>query len=361
MDNRIIQDFKNKVGIEPVLKALNLDYEIKGEDAVLSCPFHEETIGSFRINLETGIHHCFGCNHSGGSIINFVMEYKKVGFVQALEIISELTGIELPKEVDEIDKHELVKRKLVHMRQNYFADQIDTDHTIFYQALLDESNKQDAIEYLKNRGIQQADLVVEKMKIRMLKDYSQANQNLLEKFKAKYLIDAGIMGDKHNLIFYNHRLLFPFIQDDEIVYLSARTLEKDHNPKYLNLLGKSIKGFYNVNDLKNNETIFVCEGITDTVAMVGLGLPAVGIAGAQNIDIKTLELLNDKRVIVAFDSDSAGQKGQKKLNEVLQFIAKCVILYQKDEKDILDSIQTKEGQDKIKEFYEQASTCNSYR
>ena len=141
MDNQVIQAFKNEIGVEPVLKALFLEYEIKGEDAVMKCPFHEEQTPSFRMNLESGIHHCFGCDHSGGDIVKFIMEYKTLGFVQSLELLSELTGIPVPSEVNEIDKGDLVKRKLIHMRPAYLADTIEIDYTPVYQHLLEQCSK----------------------------------------------------------------------------------------------------------------------------------------------------------------------------------------------------------------------------
>ena len=360
MDNQVIQAFKNQIEIEGVLRALFLDFEINGADAVMVCPFHNEQTGSFRINLETGLHHCFGCNHSGADIIKFISDYKTLGFIQSLELLSELTGIPVPQGVDEIDKKDLIKRKLIHMRPTYIADAVATDFTPVYQHLLNQCSKEAAIKYIEGRGILNPEETVEKLGIRMLKKYDKANDLMLERFSHARLLQAGIMNERQNLIHYNHRLMFPFFCGDDINYLTARTTEKECKPKYLNLLDRTIPSFYNTNDL-TSETIFLCEGITDTVSLVGLGLPAVGIAGASNIDISTLKLLEDKNVIVAFDNDSAGQKGQEKLLKVLQYIVKCAIIYPKEEKDVLDHIQTKENQQKIKDFYEQAATHNLNR
>lgn len=361
MDNQVIQAFKNQVGVEKVLSALYLDFAVNGEDAVMCCPFHSEQTPSFRINLENGLHHCFGCDHSGSDIVKFIMELKTLGFVQSLELLSELTGIPLPKEVNEIDKGDLVKRKLIHMRPAYTADPIEIDYTPVYQHLLDQCSKEGAVEYLRGRGICNPEAVVDKMGIRFLDKYDKANNAMLERFSHARLMQAGIMQERQNLIFYSHRLMLPFFCEDEIGYLTARTTEKDCKPKYLNLLDRTIPGFYNTNDCQKNDTVFVCEGQTDVLSLVGLGIPAVGIAGASNIDTKALELLEGKTVILAFDEDIAGKKGQEKLLKTLQYIAKYVILYPKEEKDLLDHLQTKENQEKIKDFYGQSATHNTHR
>jgi DNA primase len=352
MDNQVIQAFKNQVGVEKVLEALCLDFEINGDDAVMCCPFHSEQTPSFRINLESGLHHCFGCDHSGSDIVKFIMELKTLGFVQSLELLSEITEIPLPKEVNEIDKGDLVKRKLIHMRTGYLAEPVETDYTQVYLHLVKLCVKDPAIEYLHGRGICNPEIVVDKMGIRMLDKYDKVNNAMLERFSHARLMQAGIMNERQNLIFYSHRLMLPFLCEESIGYLTARTTEKDCKPKYLNLLDRTIPGFYNTDDCQKNDTLFLCEGQTDVLSLVGLGLPAVGIAGASNIDTKALEILTDKNVIVAFDNDTAGQKGQEKLLKVLQYIAKRVILYPKEEKDILDHVQTKENQEKIKNFYE---------
>lgn len=356
MDNRVIQAFKNEIGVDKVLQSLFLDFETKNEDAVLLCPFHEENTASFHINLENGMFHCFGCNISGGDIVHFIMEYKKLGFVQSLELLSELTGVKLPKDVEDIDKFELIQRKLIHMRQSYMADKIDIDYTPVYQFLLDLCSKEKAIEYLRGRGISNPEKVTEEMGIRIIDNYDRTNKALLERFSISRLMESGLMGEKRNLIFYSWKVLFPFIIDDEIIYLSGRTLENDVKPKYLNLIDRTIPNFYNVNSVLKSDTVVIAEGLTDTVTLEGLGIPAVGIAGASNIDTKTLEILSDKNVIIAFDNDKAGQEGQKKLINILQYIAKSVNIMElhklANAKDLNEYLQNDVNKNLMKEYYD---------
>jgi DNA primase len=59
------------------------------------CPFHDEKTPSFNINPERQIYHCFGCG-VGGNAITFVMEYDKVGFLEALSELAERAGIAMP-------------------------------------------------------------------------------------------------------------------------------------------------------------------------------------------------------------------------------------------------------------------------
>ena len=66
----------------------------RGKNYVGLCPFHNEKTPSFTVSDEKQIFHCFGC-HTGGNIFKFLMEYKKISFVEAVQEISEQLGIPL--------------------------------------------------------------------------------------------------------------------------------------------------------------------------------------------------------------------------------------------------------------------------
>ena len=51
------------------------------------CPFHDDSNASFSIHPQRQFFKCFGCGVSGNAI-DFVMQYHKVGFIEALEILN---------------------------------------------------------------------------------------------------------------------------------------------------------------------------------------------------------------------------------------------------------------------------------
>ncbi|MFV7771634.1 CHC2 zinc finger domain-containing protein [Shewanella marisflavi] len=84
---RITQDVSivNMVGkYVPLKKA--------GKEFIGCCPFHEEKTPSFSVNDQKGICKCFGCGE-GGNIIDFVMKYQSISFVEAVELIAEENGM----------------------------------------------------------------------------------------------------------------------------------------------------------------------------------------------------------------------------------------------------------------------------
>ena len=355
MDPLALQDFKQKLKTEAFLSKLGLDYDIRGDQALLLCVVHDEKTPSLRVNLSDGMFKCFGCDFKGGDLIKFVMDYRQLGFVQSLEFLSTLLDIPLPESVAEIDKLDLMQRKLVRIRSNYVATKNLTNNSDIYEYLLSLCAEGPAIDYLKSRGIVDAEMVVKGFRIRVVDDYDKIGAAMLARFDERRLVAAGIMNDRRNLVFFNHRLLFPFFDYEEIVYVSARAMNNDVKPKYLNLRGVPIPTFYNVNAAYSGDFVFVAEGLTDTLSVAALGVPVVGIAGATNINTEKLLLLNDHRVVLGMDNDEAGQTGQGKVMEVLRQLALSVEVYDKKEKDMNEHLQTAENRQKLVDLYRSVS------
>jgi len=70
-----------------------------GERFKACCPFHDEKTPSFNVSRDKGFYKCFGCGKSG-DVFKFVQEMDNVGFGEALKILAERTGVELPRNKD---------------------------------------------------------------------------------------------------------------------------------------------------------------------------------------------------------------------------------------------------------------------
>lgn len=57
-----------------------------GANYTACCPFHDEKTASFSVNNSRGAYKCFGCG-AGGDAIQFVMEHKKLEFMDAVKQI----------------------------------------------------------------------------------------------------------------------------------------------------------------------------------------------------------------------------------------------------------------------------------
>ena len=70
----------------------HVDLKKRGRNFFGLCPFHNEKTPSFSVAPDKGIYHCFGCGN-GGNAINFIMEYEKINFVEALQQLGNQLGI----------------------------------------------------------------------------------------------------------------------------------------------------------------------------------------------------------------------------------------------------------------------------
>ncbi|NIA18791.1 MAG: DNA primase, partial [Simkaniaceae bacterium] len=74
-----------------------VDLKKRGRNYFGICPFHHEKTASFSVAPDKEIYHCFGCG-KGGNAINFIMEYEKIEFVDAIQKLGQRYGIEVKME-----------------------------------------------------------------------------------------------------------------------------------------------------------------------------------------------------------------------------------------------------------------------
>lgn len=75
----------------------------KGAIHVACCPLHDERSPSFVVHPAKNIYKCFGCG-KGGDAIDFVMNLKNMGFIEARDFVTQLLG----KEVEVYKKERVV-------------------------------------------------------------------------------------------------------------------------------------------------------------------------------------------------------------------------------------------------------------
>ena len=60
------------------------------------CPFHNEKTPSFSVSTDKQIYHCFGCG-KGGGVISFIMEMENLPFPDAVRLLAQRAGMEVPE------------------------------------------------------------------------------------------------------------------------------------------------------------------------------------------------------------------------------------------------------------------------
>ena len=88
-----IINIQRKVNIVDVISGY-LPIEQRGKNYFAICPFHDDHNPSMSISPEKQIYTCFVCGASG-NVFNFVMNYEKISFVEAVAKVASIAGINL--------------------------------------------------------------------------------------------------------------------------------------------------------------------------------------------------------------------------------------------------------------------------
>lgn len=88
--------------IEELIQSINIvdfisqyiELEQKSNVYMGICPFHEDTDASFVVYSNTHSYYCFGCKKTG-NIIQFIMDYKKIKFTQAVKYLIDYTKFDI--------------------------------------------------------------------------------------------------------------------------------------------------------------------------------------------------------------------------------------------------------------------------
>ncbi len=188
------------------------------------------------------------------------------------------------------------------------------------------SNK--AKSYLNSRGY--TTKTIEYFKIRDTNNPTSILKKAERHFGIDTLINTGLAKineeKKIKYAWWDHVIIFPFYNEsNDIIYLQGRRFSVNGG-KYINLL--NLKGeLFNRQILKTmdlGELLYICEGITDCISAHQFKLKAVGVLGANSFKKEWVEFLSNYRIRVVPDSDDAGQKFARKVEESFLEIGKNI-------------------------------------
>lgn len=287
----------------------------KGKNFGACCPFHNEKTPSFSVSQEKQFYHCFGCG-AHGNVLDFVMEFDRLEFVEAIEELASQLGIEVPRENDNgsapSGPRAAEKRNLYDVMAHIAQ---------FYQSQLRTDEGQLAIDYLKGRGL--SGEIVKKFAIGYVPDQWDLVRNRYGRDEASQqaLVDMGMLIENDNGRRYDRfrgRVMFPILdRRGRVIGFGGRVLG-DGTPKYLNSpetpifhKGRELYGLHQVLEThREPERILVVEGYMDVVALAQFGVDyAVASLGTSTTSehIQTL-FRQTSTVVCCYDGDRAGRE-----------------------------------------------------
>ena len=312
IDRDFINDLPNRVDIVGLINK-RVALKKAGKDYKACCPFHEEKTPSFTVVPTKQIYHCFGCGESGG-IIDFVMKYDHLSFVEAIETVAGESGISVvyDQTAKPVDKR--FKR----------YNQIMSELNDFYQnQLKSSSEKNKVVSYAKKRGISGS--IAKRFELgfappgwtNLFDQYSMNEDSVQDLLSMGMIVPKKDKKDDYYDRFRN-RLMFPIHNaKGSVIGFGGRVLSSQDNPKYLNspetpLFSKSkeLYGLYHCRKFSRKiDSILVVEGYMDVIALHQHGITNVVATLGTATTPAHLQVLSRsaETIVFCFDGDKAGR------------------------------------------------------
>ncbi len=311
----------------------------KGREHVGLCPFHDDHSPSLHIVSHKGepFYKCFSCG-AGGNAIDFVINYHKMSFVDALRHLADRAGIELTPRApahNAADTGEQGPKRGELLEANIFAQQF------FQRVLKHEQAGAIARDAIAQRGI--SDAMALRFGIGAAPNDWEGLTNLVRKrdLDLRAFREAGLIKERTGSISggasggggglrdtFVNRLTFTITdQLGRPIAFGGRILNPEDQPKYLNSpesrlfeKGKTLYALHQAQkSIRDHGVAIVAEGYIDAIALHQHGftnsVATLGTALTRD-HARILQRLCS-RLVVLFDGDEAGQRAAERATETL--------------------------------------------
>lgn len=359
IDDSVIEEIRNRTDIVETI-GLHIALKRSGSNFKGLCPFHEEKTPSFMVHPDKQIFYCFGCGE-GGNVITFLIKYQGQTFLEVIQDLANQVGINLSFSESNQEKEQT--KQLI--------SRINTEALNYFRwAFEHKVYGKEAREYLSSRKISSES--IEKFQI----GYSMNNWSALYRhmknkgYNDSELLLSGLFGNYENrnglYDLFRHRVMFPIISAyDQVIAFGGRTMG-DSQAKYINspetkLYHKS-QHLFGLNlakqPIRRKNQVLLVEGYLDVITAHQYGfdqtVASLGTALTPQQAKQLIRFTPGKNVVVAYDSDKAGQKATQRGIDVFSEITKGIgiqlkILTLPNQEDP-DTILQREGTQKFQEL-----------
>ena len=342
-----LDELKNIIKETPISQIIGhyLTLTRRGNQTLAVCPFHDDKHPSLNVNDSKQMFMCFAC-HTGGDAISFVENYRHINYVESLEEIAKILGLDFEsyQEKTNVSPRLETARKVLKIANKIYQKM---DKVAPYT------------QFLKDRGITAE--IAEKFQLgfapgnNIVSNYLNSIRDPKDKKQAiEVALEIGIIkpdkqGNGHYDTFRD-RITFPiWDQHGKIMGYTSRATLDYQKPKYLNSPASMVFDkknlLYGLNFAKSfirqRDRIILCEGNMDAIALHQNGFEeSVAIMGTAlgSYAFKTLKNYS-QNFYLALDNDQAGKEAAKRVL-TLALKDKIIPLYVdlKDEKDPDDFI-----------------------
>ena len=338
------------------------DVKKRGRTYVCCCPFHSEKTPSCTIYPESQSFYCFGCG-VGGDSITFVRKMENVGYLDAVQILAQRVGMQMPARSPEEQRTSNLRRRCL---------EINRETANFYFTQLIRGTDKRGLQYFMNRKlspdtIKQYGLGFAPDDWHVLRDHLKSKGYYEEEMVAAGVCRRSEKGAVYD--YFRNRVMFPIVDlKGSVIAFGGRVLD-DSKPKYLNTNDTPVfnkgRNLFSLNFAKNSSstTFILAEGYMDVISIHQAGFANVVATLGTAITPEQARLIAQyaKEVVISYDSDGAGQAAtQRALNHFADVGLPARILKMEGAKDP-DEFIKKFGADRFRQLIERADDANLFQ
>ena len=283
------------------------------------CPFHNEKTPSFAVSPDKQIYHCFGCG-KGGGVISFIMEMENLSYPDAIRLLAQRAGMEVPDTgTDEAGR----KKRARILEANKQAAR-------FYYEYLNSPGGKRVQDYIAQRQISRRYAV--RFGLGAAPDsWDELTKALTARgFSKMELIDAGLaVAGKNGGVYdkFRSRLMLPVIDvRGDVVGFTSRILPGEEGAKYLNtpetMVFRKGRLIYALNLAKTTKrpNLVLVEGNIDVITLHQAGFDNVVATMGTALTEEHARVLAryTKELVLCYDNDAAGKKSTQRVLDILK-------------------------------------------
>lgn len=315
----LIEEIRQRNDIVDVISGY-VKLQKKGSSYFGLCPFHNEKSPSFSVSRQKQMYYCFGCG-AGGNVITFIMEYENYTFAEAVRLLAERAGVDVPEVEYSKEAKERADLKATLLEINKLAAKY------FYAQLKTEHGKH-AHTYLTRRGLSEETITA--FGLGYSNKYSDDLYKYLKTkgYSDELLVKAGLISASEKGVYdkFWNRVMFPIMDANNRVIGFGGRVMGEGEPKYLNspeteVFDKS-RNLYGLNRARTSRKSYflICEGYMDVIALHQAGftnaVASLGTAFTPGHAALIKRYVNE--VYLTFDSDGAGTKAALRALPILK-------------------------------------------
>lgn len=337
----------------------------RGRNLIGLCPFHGEKTPSFNVYTEDNHFYCFGCG-AGGDVITFVMRIENLDYVEAVKLLAQRAGMDMPESGYDDSMSRLRKRIF----------EANREAARFYYQSLYQPVGREGLDYLHGRML--SDRTIRRFGLGFADDdWSSLTTHLKSLgFSEQELTAANLAVPRRSgkgvYDRFTNRVMFPIIDLRGNVVAFGGRIMTDQKPKYLNTSDTPVfqksENLFSLNNAKNagTRTLLLCEGYMDVIAVNQAGFQnavatlGTALTGEQAMLMKRYA----DEVIICYDADEAGQKATARAIPILRsagLLVRVLTIPNGKDPDEFIRAQGADGPDAFRAIVERSGNDIDYR